>query len=63
MIGLGLVKSFHLFSISVLSLKVAEIVHLMGDLFGSAPAGKSLVAIGLYYQQLANDTKSYFYYR
>jgi hypothetical protein len=43
--------------------KVAEIIHLQGELFGSAPVGKSLVAIGLYYQQLANDTKSYFYYR
>jgi hypothetical protein len=43
--------------------KTSEILHLNGELFGFAPAGLSLVAIGLYYQRLPGDDMPYFYYR
>ena len=41
----------------------SEQLHLNGELFGFANAGLSLVAIGLYYQQLPGDSAPHFYYR
>ena len=42
---------------------MAEIIHLNGELFGFVSPGKSLVAVGLLYQQLAGDPSFSLYYR
>ena len=43
----------------------AEVDYMQGELFKFIPTATSfsLIAIGLFYQQLANDGQAYLYYR